>query len=179
MSEAITKVAGAVKERVGTLYEEMLDKGIGGLVIGGTKVALDIVDDYLVYQSNLGQLRGFDKPLIEIGVGVIGTLADPERVGKYTSPLLAVGVADALYQLYKFIRKEPYGYVKDKNTIQVFSLEGGKNVEVWVDGSAVNINTVTDSNGNATITLPTELSAGDHYIVVKAGAKAITIYVKI
>jgi len=72
------------------------------------------------------------------------------------------------------IRHRPAVVLTAKDTVEVFGLDAGKTVEVWVDGSKVSFATAptTDGAGYAKITLPSALTADVHKVLAHTGFRA-------
>ena len=162
-----------MSEQLSAIVEKLKEKGIGSVVAGGVKIVDDMVfENYAPYHKYLGMLRQARNGLLPFALGVVGAVVDIP----YTEESLTVGIADLLKGAYDaLVAKKPFVYAKDSKTIEVFGLDTNEDVTVIVDGSAVSFTTPpkTDGNGYASITLPTELSAGRHDIIVRTSKKAV------
>jgi hypothetical protein len=72
------------------------------------------------------------------------------------------------------IRHRPGVVITDRDTVEVFGLDGDREVEVWIDDSKVSFTTPpkTDGAGHAEIKLPSALSADTHRVLVHTGFKS-------
>ncbi|MEM2383196.1 MAG: hypothetical protein QW521_03400 [Desulfurococcaceae archaeon] len=80
----------------------------------------------------------------------------------------------AIYSLLKVVvDKEPYIYAKTTE-IEVWNLDGGKPVEIWVDEVKRTETAVTDANGYAKISLTTPLEKKSTKFLLHTGFKSVT-----
>lgn len=157
---------------VRALAEKLKNAGIGSAV-----AAAALVGGKLAYENvaqvhkSLGSLRGAHKALPPLAYGIVGSMVG--LPGSEES--LAVGIAEGLDSVVDaFVVKKPYAFAKDSKTIEAFNLDADSNVDVYVDGSKVTFATPpkTDSAGHVVITLPSEMAAGKHDVLLKSSVKA-------
>jgi hypothetical protein len=165
-------VAEAIRGIIEKLREKIVEKGVGGGIAGLSLVLNDVVYENVAFiHKYLGNLRQAKDCVIPLGYGAVGLGFN--LMGADES--LTVGIASGLKGVFDaLVFKKPFAFAKDPSTIQVYNLDPNDTIQVIVDGSAVTFATapMTDSNGNATITLPTAMSSGKHEIIVKTSKKA-------
>jgi len=162
-----------VSEQLRAVIDKITEKGIGSAVAGGIKIVDDaLFENVAMYHKYMGMLRQIRSGLLPLLTGVVGVVADIP----YTEESFSLGIADLLKGAYDALfAKKPFVYAKDSKTLEVFNLDTNEDVTVIVDGSTISFTTPpkTDGNGYASITLPSELSAGRHDVIVKTSKKAV------
>jgi hypothetical protein len=159
--------------------EQLQAYGIAIAVEGGVMSAYEYGVSYLKKQKFMfgviKTLKNWTDTVLALIVSVVAyaLLANtlPEYGVRAVRVLGSWGVKEAILV---GIRHRPGVVISATNTVEVFGLDGGKEVEVWVDGSRVSFSTPpkTDANGYAKITLPSALSAGVHKVLAHTGFKA-------
>jgi len=162
-----------VSEQLRAIVDKIMDKGIGSAVAGGIKIVDDaLFENVAIYHKYVGMLRQIRSGLLPFVTGVVGVVTGIP----YTDESLSIGIADLLKGAYDALfAKKPFVYAKDSKTLEVFNLDTNEDVTVIVDGSTISFTTPpkTDGNGYASITLPSDLSAGRHDVIVKTSKKAV------
>ncbi len=157
-----------IRAYIDRLKEKTLGSGISGLTLILNDTLYENVAMVHKYLGYLRQAKDMVVPLAYSAVGMVMNLPGADDA-------MAVGIASGLRGAFDaFIFKKPFAYAKDASTIEVFNLDANATITVIIDGSEVSFSTAptTDANGNATITLPTALSAGKHDLIVKTTKKA-------
>lgn len=85
----------------------------------------------------------------------------------------AIGSYAIMSLLKLVVDKEPYLYARTGD-IEVWNLDAGKPVEVWIDGTKRSESAVTDANGYAKITLLMPLSKKSTRFLVHTGFKSVS-----
>jgi len=161
-------VAEALRNFIEKLKEKAVGSGIASLSLVLNDVAYENVAFIHKYLGYLRQAKDCIVPLAYGGIGLGLNLMGAEES-------LTVGIASGLKGVFDaLVFKKPFAFAKDPSTLQVYNLDPNAEVQVIIDGSAVSFATApkTDSNGNATITLPSALASGKHEIIVKTTKKA-------
>jgi len=120
-------------------------------------------------------LKHYTDSVLAIAISAISIAVAAARMPEFAVRAVRVIGSYGVYKaLNKLTRREPSVVLTATNTVDVINLDANKTVEVWVDGSKVSFTTAptTDANGNASITLPSALTAGTHQVLVHTGFKA-------
>jgi hypothetical protein len=161
-----------VAEALRGIIEKIREKAIGSGIAGLSLVLNDVMYENIAFvHKYLGYLRQAKDCVVPLGYGAVGLGFN--LMG--SDEALTVGIASGLKGVFDaLVFKKPFAFAKDPSTIQVYNLDPNDTIQVIVDGSAVTFATapMTDSNGNATITLPSALASGKHEIIVKTSKKA-------
>ena len=148
-------------------------------VEGTTMFGFEFIVNELKKQSFMVQvvktLKHYTDAVLGVAISAISIAVAAARMPELAVRAVRVIGSYGVYKaLNKLARREPSVVITATDTVEVINLDANKTVEVWMDGSKVSFATAptTDANGNASITLPSALSAGVHKIMVNTGFRA-------
>lgn len=154
------------------LIDKLRNVGLGSAVSGALLVGGKFIyENFGLIHKSLGYARNANKSVVPLVYGIVGSIMG--LPGGEES--LTVGLAEGLDGLVDaFVIKKPFAYAKDSLTIEVFNLDPDSNIDVYIDGTKITFTTSpkTDAAGHAVITLPSEMSAGKHEVLIKSSVKA-------
>lgn len=93
----------------------------------------------------------------------------PEQGVRAIRVLGSWGVKEAILVGFRY---RPAVVLTSKKVVEAFNLDPDKNVELWIDGSKVDVTAKTDSKGYVKIELASELTADVHKVLVHTGFKS-------
>lgn len=161
----------ALQDILRKIQENITNYGVG---VATLELGDAIYTNVPQFHSFAGRLRQAHRSIIPLAYSIISSIGNLGLPG--TEESLTIGLASALDGAYRFmVAKEPFAYAPDNKTIEVFNLEASKSITLYIDGVSQTgfTPTTTDANGNAKISLPTELASGKHDVIVIAGKKAV------
>jgi hypothetical protein len=157
--------------------EQLQVYGIAIGVEGGTMAVYEYGISYLKKQKfMLGvvkAMKNWTDTVLALVISVVGYVLLANTLPEYGVRAIRVlgswGVKEAILV---GIKHRPGVVITARDTVEVFGLDASKTVEVWVDGSKVNVTATTDGAGYAKITLPSALTADVHKVLAHTGFKA-------
>lgn len=157
--------------------EQLQAYGIAVGVEGGTMAVYEYAITQLKKQKfMLGvvkTMKNWTDTVLALVISIVGYVLLANTLPEYGVRAIRVlgswGVKEAVLV---GIRHRPGVVITAKDTVEVFGLDGDKAVELWVDGSKVNVTATTDGAGYAKITLPSALTADVHKVLAHTGFKA-------
>lgn len=117
-------------------------------------------------------LKQYTNPVIAVGISLVSIALAYARLPEVAVRATRVVGSWGVYKVEKKVMcLEPDVVAADTQTIEVFCLDPGKFVAVYIDGNQINVQASTDSRGYAKISIPA-VSEGVHRILVHTGFKA-------
>lgn len=159
--------------------EQLQQYGIAVGIEGATMAVYEYAINYLKTQKFLlgviKTLKNWTDTVLALVISIVSYVLFANTLPEYGVRAIRVlgswGVKEAILVGMKY---RPAVILPETDTIEAFGLDPSKPVEVWIDGQKITFETApkTDGSGYLRTTLPTELSAGKHKVLIHTGFKA-------